>query len=48
MLNENPEYSKALTYSSYDQDNRRTLREVMLTVAGSPRCRNPGGKENMM
>lgn len=36
MLNENPEYSKALTYSSYDQDNRRTLREVMLTVAGSP------------
>lgn len=36
VLNENPEYSKALTYSSYDQDNRRTLREVMLTVAGSP------------
>ena len=36
VLNENPEYSKALTYSSYDQDNRRTLREAMLTVAGSP------------
>ncbi|EBV1760847.1 DUF4153 domain-containing protein, partial [Salmonella enterica subsp. enterica serovar Newport] len=36
VLNENPEYSKALTYSSHDQDNRRTLREVMLTVAGSP------------
>ncbi|EPB5148275.1 DUF4153 domain-containing protein [Morganella morganii] len=36
VLNKNPEYSKALTYSSYDQDNRRTLREVMLTVPGSP------------
>lgn len=36
VLNDNPEYRKALTYSSYDQDNRRTLREVMLTVPGSP------------
>lgn len=35
-LNKNPEYSKALKYSSYDQDNRRTLQEVLLTVPGSP------------
>ncbi|MEM8182896.1 DUF4153 domain-containing protein [Morganella morganii subsp. sibonii] len=36
VLNDNPEYRKALTYSSYDQDNRRTLQEVLLTVPGSP------------
>lgn len=36
VLNDNPEYRKALIYSSYDQDNRRTLQEVLLTVPGSP------------
>ncbi|MGJ7064747.1 DUF4153 domain-containing protein [Morganella morganii] len=36
VLNDNPEYRKALTYSSYDQDNRRTLQDVLLTVPGSP------------
>lgn len=36
VLNDNPEYRKALTYSSYDQDNHRTLQEVLLTVPGSP------------
>lgn len=35
VLNDNPEYRKALTYSSYDQDNRRTLQDVLLTVPGS-------------